>query len=124
MSHFFTPHARARAQERYGLKLTIAELSFIAHCCNGGSAAVVRTLPNGTKTYCVTVRGVNTFPVISQDQVIITFQPPDFMVASSAKKHRREMGRANKLKRHNGRQDSPRPYRRTSIASHTQEAMQ
>lgn len=87
---FFTPHARERAKERYGLELTIPDLSFIAHACNLAKAALLRVQTNGAKVYCVEVRGVKTFPVISHDRVIVTFQPPDFLVASVARKHRRE----------------------------------
>lgn len=85
---FFTAHARARAKERYGIDLSVNDMSLIAHSCNCGAAALLQIARNGAKTYCFELRGVRTFPLIRPDGLIITFRPADFFIASAGKKHR------------------------------------
>lgn len=93
MSVFFTPHARDRFQERYGIRPSIRDLSDIPNACKSGRAVTMRTAADGGKTYCFDLRGIKVFPFV-RDEMIISFMPPDFFLASSAKKHRLESGKA------------------------------
>lgn len=91
MTWFFTPHCRDRAEERYGLKLTVKELSAMLIACQNGTAPVLRKRVDGGDTFCFEVRGIKTFPIISPEGVIITFAPSNFMVAAEGRRHRKEM---------------------------------
>lgn len=111
MRFFFTPHSKRRFKERYGFEPTIGELSEIAGACQSGEALQMREASaDGARTFRVKIRGVNVYPVLSADAVLITFLPPDFFLSSVAKAHRQQ--------KHGGKAgryhlpDSPRPYKR------------
>lgn len=89
MSWFFTPHSRTRFQERYGFRPSVQDLSETAYACKDGRAVLMRTREDGCNAYCWTINDTRVYPVVSPEWVIITFLPPDFFFAASAKAHRR-----------------------------------
>lgn len=94
MGIFFTPHARKRAAERYGLDLSIPELSAILTACVKGGAILVQDTGNAP-TYTMEMRGVRIFPRLSPDKLrIITFMPKDFLKAGTRLDHMKRTGRA------------------------------
>lgn len=93
MSVFFTPHARARALERYGLDLSAADMSGIVAACNDGEAPVLRRNENGT-THAWKIGKQPVYPVVHKG-VIVTFMPPDFFLASTSREHRAKATRAH-----------------------------
>jgi hypothetical protein len=89
MSFFFTPHSKRRFTERYGFEPTVRELGEIVSACKAGDALQMRGAgEDGSAAFRVKVRGVNVYPVVSAEGVIITFLPADFFLSSTAKAHR------------------------------------
>lgn len=93
MSKFFTPHSRDRAEQRYGFRPTIQEMSRCLRACRDGHATIMRTRPDGVTVFRTEMRGRPVYPVVAPTDVIITFLPPDFMLASTSKAHRQDKAR-------------------------------
>lgn len=91
MTFFFTPHARDRARERYGIELSAAEMGGIARACESGQATKMSERAGGI-AYAWMIGTIRVYPVV-KDGVIKTFLPSDWFLASTAKRHRKERAR-------------------------------
>lgn len=98
MSVFFTPHARKRALERYGLSLSIQDLSGIMKQCERGDT-LRQSEGHGTVIYIVYHNGVRMLPMVTvgDPPMLVTFLPPDAMQAGSKRRHLKRTGAAKQM---------------------------
>lgn len=114
MTHW-TLHAISRAWERYRLALTAADMRDIHRATQDGRASRIRTDAAGGTTFAFKFCGQWIFPVKPEGRdVIVTFQPSDFLVAAGAKAHRKAVRgqRARRAFNPKGRE----PYNRKRLA--------
>ncbi len=72
-----TPHAIARAQERYNVTLRVEDLERLARDCEEGRAVLLANLPDGTRKMLVRYGTVVLVACYSPLKgVILTFLPP------------------------------------------------
>lgn len=76
-SRIFTQHAVERAFERYGLTLAYHEMLEIWRACHDGRATAMHAKEDG-KVYVYRWRGVWIMPVISSDDLLVTFNPSTY----------------------------------------------
>ena len=92
MSVFFTPHARDRAKEHYGLDLTVEDMSAIIKDCVKGRAFLGLSCPEG-HTYIALFNGKRIIPHLSPDKaMIVTFMPSGYFTAGSKRRWAQKKG--------------------------------
>ena len=103
MGFFFTPHARQRAKERYGLDLSASEMSGILKACEDGAATLISNNQKAGSVYAWKIGTIWVYPIV-RNHILVSFKPSDFFLASSGKAHRKEAARH---RRHHRRHEEP-----------------
>lgn len=114
---FFSEHAVERAQERYGLKLSAADMGEIIRATNDGRAQLMSRHETGGNVFIWRFKGQPIYPLVNvEGEFIISFMPKDYFRAGGRLEKYSTKTTAPSPKQNSGRQE----YHR---ARSTREAM-